>query len=181
MRSSFTAPVILFATMCSASLGLANAAAARQTGATTQPSTGVSRVGTAAKPSGPVPRGTCPCTIGTPENEPDCGLPADTVNGGCNYEPNRFAPISPGQTICGTAGTMLVDGLDRRDTDWYQFTINNTATITWSVRAEFPVQLIILSNVCPAVSLVNVFGGACEETVATLPNAAPGTTSRSAA
>lgn len=175
MKSSFTAPVILFATMCSASLGLANAAGARQASTAAQPSTAAVRVGPAVKPSGFAPRGTCPCTVGTPENEPDCGLPADTVNGGCNYEPNRFAPISPGQTICGTAGTMVVDGLDRRDTDWYEFTINNTATIRWSVQAEFPVQIVILARVCPAGSLVTEFGAECTEAVATLANATPGT------
>ncbi len=53
---------------------------------------------------GYVARGTCPCVgTPTPENEADCGIPADLVNGGCNSTPNVFSAIALGETVCGTA------------------------------------------------------------------------------
>ncbi|MHC4826430.1 MAG: hypothetical protein ACYTEY_07730, partial [Planctomycetota bacterium] len=59
--------------------------------------------------------GDCPGGI-TPEEEPNCGLPEDSFNGGCNSTPNVFSPIACGQTYAGTAA-----GLDgTRDTDWYE-------------------------------------------------------------
>lgn len=42
----------------------------------------------------------CP-GIGIPEDEPDCGLPDDTTNGGCNSYPPVFTPIACGETYCG--------------------------------------------------------------------------------
>ena len=51
----------------------------------------------------------------TPENEPDCGLPVDTVNGGCNSSPQAFGTIQCGETVCGTSGAAG----GTRDTDWY--------------------------------------------------------------
>jgi hypothetical protein len=60
---------------------------------------------------------TCPCppppTVDCPkgstaEGEANCGLPLDTVNGGCNSVPNVFSSISCGETICHV-------GLRRRD------------------------------------------------------------------
>ncbi len=75
----------------------------------------------------------------TPENEPDCfdGY-VDTTNGGCNSDPNVFAPISLGDTICGTSGTYTTDGQGRRDTDWYQLVLTEDTEITIDFVAEFP-------------------------------------------
>jgi hypothetical protein len=76
----------------------------------------------------------CPDPATTPENEPNCGLPSDTVNGGCNVSPAVFSTISCGQTRCGTvAGTAT-----SRDTDWYRVVIPGIRRITWTVTVEFP-------------------------------------------
>jgi len=147
------------------SLGLPGLADGRQAGVL-QPLTSATAP-LATKPPPHAPRGSCPCTSGTPENEPDCGVPTDTINGGCNYIPVHFSPISPGQTVCGTVGTINVNGTDTRDTDWYQFTISTPATLTWTVRAEFDVQIIISAVSCPSITiLANVTGTACSDVVA---------------
>ena len=71
---------------------------------------------------------------GTPEDEPDCGLPIDTVNGGCNSAPPAFSRIECGQTVCGTAG--MSDSA--RDTDWYVVSVDEPTLLVWHVEAEFP-------------------------------------------
>jgi len=85
-----------------------------------------------------------PCEVdcppgGTPENELNCGLPTDTVNGGCNSTPPVFSPIACGQTYCGTAAFDDVIGF--RDTDWYQVTFATDTEFTWTVEAEFEVLM----------------------------------------
>jgi hypothetical protein len=71
---------------------------------------------------------------GTPENEPDCGLPVDTTNGGCNSDPPVFGSITCDETICGTAA---FDGV-LRDTDWYAFTVPPGGGVyTLTVTTEF--------------------------------------------
>jgi hypothetical protein len=78
-----------------------------------------------------------PCNIpagGNPEGEPDCGLgDDDTVNGGCNSEVPVFSTITCGET---KRGTVAFNG-SLRDTDWYQFTLNSTQTVTLTVNSEF--------------------------------------------
>ncbi len=74
------------------------------------------------------------------ENEANCGLPADTIDGGCNSTPNIWFPIQCGQTICGTAAATTTT----RDTDWYEITLTQTTRLTWSVTAEFPVLVAII-------------------------------------
>lgn len=86
----------------------------------------------------------CPCLSGTPEGEADCGLPDDTVNGGCNSVPFVFSSIAPGESVCGTAGVDETLNGGTRDTDWYEYTVTETATYTWNVRAEFPALLGII-------------------------------------
>ncbi len=76
----------------------------------------------------------CPNPATTPENEPNCGLPTDTVNGGCNVSPPVYSAISCGQTRCGTAGTAGAV----RDTDWYRLVTTSASRITWTVTTEFP-------------------------------------------
>ena len=63
------------------------------------------------------------------ENEPDCGLPVDTVNGGCNRAPPLFTPIACGQQICGTSATG--------DVDWYVIQVIQPMRITWEIASEF--------------------------------------------
>ncbi|MHC4776613.1 MAG: hypothetical protein ACYTBR_15290, partial [Planctomycetota bacterium] len=74
------------------------------------------------------------CSPGaTDENEPNCGLPSDTVNGGCNSAMPVFSTIACGETVCGTGA---FDGATR-DTDWYQITVAVPTVFTWTVTAEF--------------------------------------------
>jgi PKD repeat protein len=80
------------------------------------------------------------CPIGaTLEGEPTgCDNP-DITNGGCNSGPPVFGSISCGDTICGSAGTFISKGIKRRDTDWYQFTLDSYTQVNFFVQAEFPV------------------------------------------
>jgi len=78
----------------------------------------------------------------TPEPEADCGLPDDTVNGGCNSTPYVFSPISCGQVICGSAGASG----GTRDTDWYEFTLTEQTEVTWRVTPGFTAMSAILDN-----------------------------------
>lgn len=77
-----------------------------------------------------------PCDItptGTPENEPDCGIPVDTVDGGCNSTPPVFIV-----TTCGAhyTGTVAWDGATR-DTDWYEIDTTTPTRITQTLTHEF--------------------------------------------
>ncbi|MBK9126677.1 MAG: hypothetical protein IPM13_02615 [Phycisphaerales bacterium] len=87
----------------------------------------------------------CPCVVLCPpgayrEQEP-CG--ADT-NGGCNMPTPTFEPIACGQTVCGTA---WFDG-STRDTDWYQITLTEPATLTIELRAEFAALSGLIEQIC---------------------------------
>ena len=68
---------------------------------------------------------TCPGGA-TDENEPDCGDPVDTVNGGCNSDPAVFSSINCGETVCGTS---FFDGT-YRDTDWYELVLTQDMDVT---------------------------------------------------
>jgi len=86
--------------------------------------------------------GTCViCPSGsTLEAEPNCGLPVDTTNGGCNTPPTlppQFSRIICGQTYCGTAGS---DG-GIRDTDWYEVVVPTQTRFTWTVFPGFPAAI----------------------------------------
>lgn len=81
----------------------------------------------------------------TPEGEPVCEDEyVDSFNGGCNSDPSVFSPITCGETVCGTSGTFLVDGINNRDTDWYRLDLTEPTTITWTAVAEFPVQIFVI-------------------------------------
>ncbi len=87
----------------------------------------------------------CPCTLGTAEVEANCGLPTDTVNGGCNSAPNVFGSIVPGERVCGTAEwNVTVPGF--RDTDWYEYTVTTAGTYVWQVEAGFPAAVFIVDG-----------------------------------
>ncbi len=110
--------------------------------------------------------GGCDVTCGggsTAEGEADCGLPTDTVNGGCNSAPEVFSPIACGQSYCGTGA---FDGASR-DTDWYEIVLASPMTLTWSVEAEFDVVLGFVEMTVPG-------SGNCADAVALNPFAAPG-------
>ncbi len=124
-----------------------------------------------------------PCCVGPTqatdliEGEPPCtnGY-IDTFNGGCNSTPNVFGRIDCGLTVAGTYGTYLTSGgANVRDTDWYQFTITQTSSVTWSAVGEARTRLFILQGTCPAVSIATTVADACQTATITIPNLAPGT------
>ena len=96
----------------------------------------------------------CPCFAcpagGIAENEPNGGLPVDTVNAGCNAWPPLFTPIEPGQTVCGTAFSSLEAG--RRDTDWFLVTTNEPGAFLWTVTAQFDVVTGVVQQNNPGMS-----------------------------
>jgi len=113
-----------------------------------------------------------PCDVvcppgGIDEGEPDCGdAYIDTYNGGCNSAPAIFQAINPGNVICGTSGTFLVDAIQNRDTDWFSYTPDNDRPITFTAQAEFPLLIFIIdagSGNCNDYEIIsNVTGEACE-------------------
>jgi hypothetical protein len=114
--------------------------------------------------------GTCTCSGAPLENEANCGLPSDNTNGGCNYLPHVFGAITVGSSVCGTAA---FDG-GTRDTDWYRFSLSTTTTVVWTVRAEYPVEVLFLTDACPTSAIAQNFGAACTDTSVTA-TLAPGT------
>jgi hypothetical protein len=84
-----------------------------------------------------------PCPPGAvDEMEPNCGLPDDTVNGGCNSDPPVFTPVACGDDVCGTAAA----GGGTRDTDWYAVTLVDDTQVTWEGSASFPFLIGIVDN-----------------------------------
>ncbi|OGC89339.1 MAG: hypothetical protein A2W25_10480 [candidate division Zixibacteria bacterium RBG_16_53_22] len=79
-----------------------------------------------------------------PENEPQCydGY-IDEFNGGCESFPPFFGRINEGDTIWGESGTFLLDGVETREADWYEFRLPWPAQVTVTSVAEFS-QLLIL-------------------------------------
>jgi len=80
-----------------------------------------------------------PCDLTIPggadlENEPDCGLPTDTVNGGCNSVPQVFSTVECGTPMFGS--TAWDPSIGFRDTDWYLFVLDEDDTVNVSVRGE---------------------------------------------
>jgi hypothetical protein len=91
-----------------------------------------------------------PCEVecdpaATPEGEPPCGPNYDdTFNGGCNSAVPVFSPITCGETVLGESGTFLWFGSSYRDTDWYEITLSQPATLTWDVVAEFDLLIFVI-------------------------------------
>ncbi len=81
------------------------------------------------------------------------------VNDGCNVVPAVFTPIECGAGVCGSTWTV-----GSRDTDWYEITVDESADLTWAVRAEFPVEAHIVSGSCDNryTALASAFGSPCE-------------------
>jgi len=103
------------------------------------------------------PHPACPCAGSPLEGEANCGIPTDTVDGGCNSSPPVFGALAVGGSVCGTAawdGTV-------RDTDCYSFSLASPCTITWTVTAEYPVVIALLDNVCPANIIAFTSGDPC--------------------
>jgi hypothetical protein len=90
---------------------------------------------------------TPPCLVecppnALPENEPDCynGY-IDDFNYGCVSNPPSFSPIELGQQICGRGGNYYVDGIERRDFDYYSLALQESTLVKFNVTSEFPVTM----------------------------------------
>jgi hypothetical protein len=73
-----------------------------------------------------------------PEDEPDCGDPTDTVDGGCSTDPPLFLPMSCGDIVCGTSGYG--------DYDTYELQAEESMIATWTVIAEFSVTIAVVDG-----------------------------------
>lgn len=75
------------------------------------------------------------------EGEPDCYPDyVDVTNAGCNEVPEMYTMVDCSNTtivICGTSGVYPFGGSNYRDTDWYMLTLDEPATVTIGVEAEF--------------------------------------------
>ncbi len=106
---------------------------------------------------------TIPCQSGDRiEDEPNCfdGY-VDEFNGGCNSTPNVFGAISDGQIVCGRYGTYRTSGQNFGDSDWYEFTLSESAMVTWTVLGEARTEVSILRASCPATLLTTRTEDAC--------------------
>jgi len=110
----------------------------------------------------------CPHDSTTPEDEP-CG---DDSNGGCNSTPEAFDTLICDETVCGTA---WADG-GSRDTDWYEFTLDDWYDVTWSASVEFPAILYLLTRDCASTTLLaEGDAGPCETGATATVTLGPGT------
>jgi hypothetical protein len=102
---------------------------------------------------------TCPAE-GVPEGEPNCYDDyVDAYNGGCNSVPPVFQVLEPSCepiTICGKSGTYVSDGMDTRDTDWYQLNVDEEMLITVCAYGEFQLQLITLDGTAGCDNIVQI-------------------------
>lgn len=113
------------------------------------------------------------------EGEVDCydGY-VDMTNAGCNEMPYNFTTVDcSNETIvlCGTSGVYDFQGLSYRDTDWYMLTLDEAATVTVGVEAEFDVLCGFLDYTagCPVSAFYSPYitGSKCTyyTTTVTLP------------
>jgi hypothetical protein len=98
------------------------------------------------------------CRVGSiVEGEQDCFTGyVDNYNGGCNSTPNVFTNVNC-STICGKTGIFP----PLRDTDWYRITVGAGVFTYSGVADDFPLQLLVLDDVCPAVILSSTTTPAC--------------------
>jgi hypothetical protein len=115
------------------------------------------------------------------ENEPNCGLPTDFVNGGCYPPaPEVFSPIACGQTYEGSGaydGSVI-------DSDWYEIVVDEPTVFTWRVTAQFESLIGLAETIPPGAGdcadytgLINplAFGGVGETASVTTDCLPPGT------
>lgn len=114
-----------------------------------------------------------PCIVSCPpgsiaENEPVCGTNyVDTTNGGCNSTPPVFSNLActPAISVCGQYGGFTFNGLDYRDTDWYQLSLPAASNLTFCVEGELGTLMgVIDGNLgCPvAAFLQSLVIGDCD-------------------
>jgi hypothetical protein len=97
-----------------------------------------------------------PCEFECPAGgEAELELCGEDLNGGCNSPSLAYEAITSCISKCGTfwaaGGT--------RDTDWYTFTTDAPANVTWEVFGEVPMLIAIIDMACPPGIFAIVQGG----------------------
>ena len=79
------------------------------------------------------------------EDEPFCYDEFDDIyNGGCQEDLVVWDTISPGITVCGTSGNYLYQGMQYRDSDWFEFGIEWESQVHLEGVGEFPLLMVLL-------------------------------------
>lgn len=123
-----------------------------------------------------------PCDLDCPpEAVPESESCGELTNDGCNLPVPQFEPLTCGETICGT--TFAYAGM--RDTDWFEITVEEPTTMTFTVEAEFIVGMFtgLFEQRTPGVAACDQITGllipyaiaADCESVSLVYNALPGT------
>jgi len=83
------------------------------------------------------------------EGEANCGLPNDTVNGGCNVTPALFSTVpGSGSAVCGTTALIEDGEYLRRDTDWYIYDHPGNHLVVFA-GAQFEALVFVLGPTTP--------------------------------
>lgn len=98
------------------------------------------------------------------EDEPLCGLDYyDNHNGGCNSDPNVFQYLEPNPyiVVCGEMGVYPYYGSCYRDTDWYEFVLDEPRQVEFCIMAGFDYLLYIIQPVvgCDEFNLIYDLSG----------------------
>jgi hypothetical protein len=62
------------------------------------------------------------------------------LNGGCNSDTPLYETISVGERVCGT----FQADTETRDTDWYQFSLDQRSVVNWTVYSRVNVTVLII-------------------------------------
>jgi hypothetical protein len=102
-----------------------------------------------------------------PENEPVCGTDyVDHENGGCNSVPPVFSNLCSYQDYCGEYGGFTFNGLDYRDTDWYEAHLEWPTTVTFCAKGVLATRIGIIdgNGWCPVDAFLETIAiDPCEE------------------
>jgi hypothetical protein len=129
----------------------------------------------------PPPPPVCPANA-IHEGEPDCydGY-ADNYDAGCNSDSlgGRFVelPCTAGTvSVCGTYGTYVSQGLQYRDTDWYQIVVNKTSSIEACVTGQYGTEMYVLDGRfgCGNIGLVCAQAGSADQPICCNATLGPG-------
>ncbi len=94
------------------------------------------------------------------ENEPNCGIPTDTVNGGCRPgQAPLYLPIACGESNCGTSAS----GAAGMDEDWYELALATGANVRIAIKAEFAVQVELAIGICNGVTVASFSAPNCSQ------------------
>jgi hypothetical protein len=114
----------------------------------------------------PCTAGDCPGGTTVPEGE-TCG---QDTNGGCNSTPELYTQLACGATVCGS--TWASGGT--RDTDWYEFTVQQQSDVFFTATSDVPLTLFFVSNTCPPNVLAFANVPECEGSGFVTANLLPG-------